>query len=76
MTRVGIDIGAVFVKAVRVDDTGKLLVGFYERHRGQPAEALAEAMDRLDVTGFDEVGLTGCNAELFARTMGIPYRDI
>ncbi|MFH1262464.1 MAG: BadF/BadG/BcrA/BcrD ATPase family protein [Pseudomonadota bacterium] len=76
MEFIGIDIGALFVKAVRVDRSGKILQSFYERHRGQPAEALAEAFDRLSVTANDAIGLTGCNAELFARTLDLPYRDV
>ncbi|HLG20256.1 MAG TPA: BadF/BadG/BcrA/BcrD ATPase family protein, partial [Bdellovibrionota bacterium] len=75
MDLVGIDIGALFLKAVRLDSSGVILESFYERHRGQPAEALAEVFDALDVTEADSIGLTGCNAEFFALSLGLPYRD-
>ncbi|MFH1262902.1 MAG: acyl-CoA dehydratase activase [Pseudomonadota bacterium] len=76
MAFVGIDIGALFFKGVRLDASGTLLVSFYERHHGQPAELLDTAFDLLGVTEHDTIGVTGCNAELFAGTLGIPYRDV
>ncbi len=63
MTRIGIDIGALFLKAVRLDDEGRIAASVYERHRGEPADVLAEAFDRLNVQPDEPVGLTGCNAE-------------
>ena len=76
MTRIGIDIGALYLKAVRVDDEGRIAASVYERHRGEPADVLAEALDRLAVQPDEPVGLTGCNAELFAAQLQVPYRDV
>ncbi|HOG29096.1 MAG TPA: hypothetical protein PLT35_07440, partial [Vicinamibacterales bacterium] len=66
MSVVGIDIGALFLKAVRLDEAGRVLASVYERHRGEPAGVLAEAFDRLGVQPDEPVGLTGSNGELFA----------
>ena len=76
MTRIGIDIGALYLKAVRVDDEGRIAASVYERHRGEPADVLAEALDRLAVQPDEPVGMTGCNAEVFALQLHVPYRDV
>jgi predicted CoA-substrate-specific enzyme activase len=76
MASIGVDIGALFLKAVRTDESGRIVASVYERHRGEPAGVLAEAFDRLNVQQDEAVGLTGCNAELFALQMQVPYRDV
>ena len=76
MASIGVDIGALFLKAVRTDDSGRIVASVYERHRGEPADVLAEAFDRLNVQQDEAVGLTGCNAELFALQLQVPYRDV
>jgi activator of 2-hydroxyglutaryl-CoA dehydratase len=59
-----------------VDRQGRIVASVYERHRGEPADVLAEALDRLDAQPHDAVGLTGCNGELLAVQMQVPYRDV
>ena len=76
MTALGVDIGAIFLKAVRVDAGGRIAASVYERHRGEPAEVLAEAFDRLAVRPDEPVAFTGCNGELFASQLDAPYRDV
>ncbi|MGE5199862.1 MAG: acyl-CoA dehydratase activase, partial [Rhodospirillaceae bacterium] len=76
MTSIGVDIGALFLKAVRVDGDGQIAGSVYERHRGEPADVLAEALDRLGAGADEPVGFTGCNGELFATQLGAPYRDV
>ncbi len=76
MSVVGVDIGALFLKAVRLDDEGRVVASVYERHRGEPAGVLAEAFDRLGVQPDDPVGVTGSNGELFALQLKVPYRDV
>ncbi len=76
MTSIGVDIGALFLKAVRVEDAGRIVASVYERHRGEPADVLAEAFDRLNVQPDEAVGLTGCNGELYALQLKVPYRDV
>jgi predicted CoA-substrate-specific enzyme activase len=76
MTSIGVDIGALFLKAVRVDEAGRIVASVYERHRGEPAGVLTEALDRLDARPDEPVAFTGCNAELFATQLQAPYRDV
>jgi len=66
----------LFLKAVRVDEAGRIAASVYERHRGEPAGVLTEALDRLDVRPGEPVAFTGCNAELFATQLQAPYRDV
>jgi len=73
---VGVDIGALFLKAVRVDETGRLLDSVYKRHRGEIGTLLEEAFDVLKVTGREPIGMTGGNAEFFARSFEVPIRDV
>ena len=55
MASIGVDIGALFLKAVRLDEAGRIVASVYERHRGEPADVLSEALDRLNVQpdGFE-----------------------
>jgi predicted CoA-substrate-specific enzyme activase len=76
MTAVGVDIGALYLKAVRVGRAGRIMASVYERHRGEPAGVLAEALERLGVGPNDPIGFTGCNGELFAAQLQAPYRDV
>jgi predicted CoA-substrate-specific enzyme activase len=76
MGRIGIDIGALFVKAVRTDHEGRIQQRLYERHRGQPAAALERALSTLDVKPGDRLAFTGSNAEALADALGAPYRDV
>jgi len=76
MTRIGIDIGALFLKAVRLDADGNVLQTFYHRHHGEPSEALNEAFGQLNISQDDLLGFTGCNGEALAKTLDAPYRDV
>ena len=74
--RIGIDIGALFIKAVRIDPAGKPVKWFYQSHQGGPGKILEQALTELEVTGEDAIGITGSAAGLFADTLGIPLLDI
>ncbi len=76
MNFVGVDIGALFLKAVKTDEAGRVVNSFYERHRGEPAEILTEAFDSLAVSSKDAIGFTGVNAELFAKKLKAPFQDV
>lgn len=76
MASIGVDIGALFLKAVRTDGAGRIVASVYERHRGEPAGVLAEAFALLNVQPGDAVGLTGSHAEAFALQLRVPYRDV
>ena len=73
---IGIDIGALFLKAVRVDSSGKPVKRFYCSHQGGPGKVLEQALTELEVTNQDAIGITGSAAGLFADTLGIPLLDI
>jgi predicted CoA-substrate-specific enzyme activase len=74
--RIGIDVGALFLKAVRMDRTGEPVASFYRRHHGDPATALKEAIEALGIGESDELAFTGCNGEAFGKILEAPYRDV
>lgn len=74
--RIGIDVGALFLKAVRLDGAGEPVASIYQRHRGAPVAALRAAVEALGISAGDELAFTGCNGEALARMVGAPYRDV
>ncbi|MBI5546205.1 MAG: hypothetical protein HY901_20130, partial [Deltaproteobacteria bacterium] len=74
--RVGIDIGAISLKGVRLQRDGQVVASFYRRHKGDLSKVLAQAFEALKVTPEDRVGLTGSVAALFAERLGIPLLDM
>jgi predicted CoA-substrate-specific enzyme activase len=75
-SRIGIDIGALFLKAVRIDSSSSPVRWFYRSHQGGPGKVLEEALTELEATSEDAIGITGSAAGLFADTLGIPLLDI
>lgn len=73
---VGIDIGALFIKAVRLDADGCLLDHVYRRHQGSPGRALEIVLAELRVDAETPVGLTGSGAAAVAERLGVPRLDI
>jgi predicted CoA-substrate-specific enzyme activase len=74
--RIGIDIGAVFIKAVRIDNSQQIENYIYRPHKGNPARALEKALAELQVTSEDRVGMTGSAAGMLAETLGVPLLDL
>ena len=74
--RFGIDIGAMYIKAVSMDEQGHILGRFYKAHRGEPGTALEKAIAELGMSGTAKVGVTGLAADLFADTLGVDLLDI
>ena len=74
--RIGIDIGALYLKAVRIDSSGNPVKWFYQSHQGGPGKVLEAALTELEVSSKDAIGITGSAAGLFADTLGIPLLDI
>ncbi len=74
--RIGIDIGALFLKAVRLDDRDNPTETFYCQHHGDPARTLEEALSRLQASAEDSIGITGSAAGLLADTLGVELLDI
>ena len=65
--KIGIDIGAVSLKAVRLASDGSVLKSFYARHRGEPAKALETALSELSAGPGDSVGFCGLNSARFCE---------
>jgi predicted CoA-substrate-specific enzyme activase len=74
--RIGIDIGAVSLKAVRLGSDGLVVKTFYARHRGEPAKALENAMAELAVVAGDAIGFCGSNATRFCESFELPRLDL
>ncbi len=74
--RIGIDIGAVSLKAVRLATDGSLAKSFYARHRGEPAKALELAMTELGVGSGDSLGFCGSNSARFCESFELPRLDL
>jgi activator of 2-hydroxyglutaryl-CoA dehydratase len=74
--RIGIDIGALFIKAVRIDESNSPAQSYYQPHQGDPGKALEAALNALRVTSDDAIGITGSAAGLLADTLGVELLDI
>ena len=74
--RIGIDIGAVSLKAVRLGSDGQVVKSFYARHRGDPAKALETAMAELSIGAGDAIGFCGSNATRFCEAFELSRLDL
>jgi len=74
--RIGIDIGALYLKALRLDLKGQISDIFYRRHKGEPGKTLEEALKFLKISPSDSICLTGSNAKQFSKLLSVPYYDI
>lgn len=75
MRFVGLDIGSVSVKAVILDNSGRRVVSFYERHRGHPLKVAYEVLKRIFASD-DEVfslSVTGTAGKILSQGLGIPF---
>ena len=61
--KIGTDIGALYLKALRIDDNGKILKSYYKHHKGNPAQYIEEALTSIEAEKSDAIGITGANAE-------------
>jgi predicted CoA-substrate-specific enzyme activase len=76
MKLVGIDIGALYLKGVRLDSRGHVATSFCRGHRGRPADVIEEALEALAVTADDRIAVTGCNGNAHATRLLVPYVDV
>lgn len=63
MTYLGIDVGSLFVSLVLVDKSGAILKRDYLRHRGEPLECLARALETYPLAEIAGVARTGSGGE-------------
>ena len=75
-TRVGIDIGGVFVKIVVLDQHDRVTHRVARRHHGNPVAVAREELLRLDLPGAVAVGITGSYAPLVAGGLNLLPVDL
>ncbi len=73
---IGVDIGALFIKAVRLSSSGTVLFSTYSQHKGDPAKAFEEVLTNLKIKEVEPIGVTGSASRLIAATLGVPHLDI
>ena len=74
--RIGIDVGALFIKAVRMDSNDTVILRFIMPHKGNPGKAVEDALRALEVSGRVAIGITGSAGGMFADTLGVELSDI
>ena len=74
--RIGIDVGALFIKAIRLDGAGQISHRFYENHKGDPSKVLEKALQAIDAPGQAAIGITGSAGGMFADTLGVELLDV
>jgi predicted CoA-substrate-specific enzyme activase len=76
ISRVGLDVGGVFVKAVVLDPEGRVTHRVARRHHGNPVSVVGEEFRRLNIEGPVAVGITGVYAHLVAGGMNLAPVDL
>ncbi len=67
----GLDLGSVSVKMVALDGAGVIVSSTYRRHHGQPLQAAAELLDRLE--RGSRLVVTGSAGKLLASILGVAH---
>jgi len=70
-TRVGLDVGGVYVKIVVLDQNDRIMQRLSTRHHGNPVAIAREQLLKLDVDGSVAVGITGSYAPLVAGGLNL-----
>jgi predicted CoA-substrate-specific enzyme activase len=77
--RLGLDIGAVYVKAAVLDDDGNIAASWYQAHHGDPASSLADILRELDasrvLSAVSHAGITGSGASV-GEPLGLTPLDL
>ena len=76
ISRVGLDVGGVFVKAVVLDPEGRVTHRVARRHHGNPVNVVGEEFRRLNIEGPVAVGITGAYAHLVAGGLNLVPVDL
>jgi len=72
----GLDAGSVAVKAVVVDEAGRLVAQVYRRMQGRPVEVMAEVLEaivREYGDWFQVIAGTGLSGRLICQLLGVPF---
>ena len=76
ISRVGLDVGGVFVKVVVLDSEGRVTHRVARRHQGNPVSVVGEEFRRLNIEGPVAVGITGAYAHLVAGGLNLVPVDL
>lgn len=77
----GVDFGSTTVKAVVIDDAGRVVCDWYEPNEGNPLERLYDRAARLldeipEGAHFRSACTTGYGAELAKAALGAPFSEV
>jgi activator of 2-hydroxyglutaryl-CoA dehydratase len=70
MRYLGLDIGALFTKAVLLDAKGEIERSWVERHHGDPRKSLGEWLERVKLEGEIGLGVTGQHRSTLENVSG------
>ena len=70
MKYLGLDLGALFTKAVLLDAKGEEERSWVERHHGDPRKHLGEWLAQVQIDGDVGLGVTGAHREILATVPG------
>lgn len=73
---VGIDIGSMYLKVVRIDDAGNVSKQIYSSHKGEQESSIREALDEIDIDSASKLGITGILPEELLGTLGKYFVDL
>jgi len=76
VSRVGLDVGGVFVKAIVLDAEGRVMHRVARRHHGNPVSVVREEFQRLRIGEPVAVGVTGAGAHLVAGGLNLVPVDL
>jgi predicted CoA-substrate-specific enzyme activase len=74
--RVGVDLGALYAKGVRLDAAGNVVARSYRRHRGQLEAAFDATLEAVGFQPGDLLGVTGAAAGRITAALGVPGVDL
>ncbi|MBN1960918.1 MAG: hypothetical protein JW841_08220 [Deltaproteobacteria bacterium] len=73
--RIGIDLGSVYVKAVRLNTNGQVVETFYRRHRGEVKNTFDAALHAMHFRSGDSLGISGAAASQVYNITTAPIVD-
>jgi len=74
--RVGVDVGALYIKGVRLDGAGQVVARSYRRHGGELEKAFNATLDELQLEAGDSLGVTGSAAGRVTAQLGLSTVDL
>lgn len=72
---IGIDVGSLYFKAVIIDDGGKTIETFYQKHHGSPWKTMAEWLDSVKLECRVTIGISGADDCHFSSIQHLQHID-